>query len=66
MIVEARKDILAGPNGPGSKTIIDPTHVDLNGIGDDANEPFVFPGDPGFNFCKTEGKPYDDVVSAGV
>jgi hypothetical protein len=36
----------------------------LNGIGDGANEPFVFPGELGFNFCKTEGKPYDAVVTA--
>ena len=62
-IIAVRTNILAGPNGSGSE-IIDPLHVDLNGIGDDAHEPFVFPGELGFNFCKTEVKPYDAVVTA--
>lgn len=64
LVIEARKDILVGPDGPASAMIFDSTHVDLNGIGDDANEPFIFPGESGFNFCKTEGKPYDAVVTA--
>lgn len=64
LIVEARKGILAGSNGPDSKTILDLTHVDLNGVGTNECEPFVFPGEVGFNFCKTEGLPYDDVVTA--
>lgn len=62
-IIGARTNILVGPNGPGTM-IVDSTNVDLNGIGDDAHEPFVFPGELGFNFCKTEGKPYDAVVTA--
>jgi hypothetical protein len=62
-IIETRTNILAGPDGLGTM-VIDPSHVDLNGIGDDAHEPFVFPGELGFNFCKTEGKPYDAVVTA--
>jgi hypothetical protein len=63
-IAEARKDILAGRNGPGSPIILDATHLDLNGRGDDEYEPFIFPGKPGFNFCTTAGKPYDAVVTA--
>jgi hypothetical protein len=62
-IIEARTNLLAGPDGTGN-IIIDPLHVELNGIGDNAHEPFIFPGDLGFNFCKTEGKPYDVVVTA--
>lgn len=38
--------------------------ITLNGIGDAAHEPFVFPGRPGQNFVKTLGKPYDEVVVA--
>src|SRR6185436_15556072 len=38
----------------------------FNGIGDDAHEPFFFPGRLGFNFCKTEAKPYDAAVTAAL
>src|SRR5215470_15103589 len=38
--------------------------IELNGLGDDAHETFVFPGRSGFNFVKTDGKPYDEVVVA--
>jgi len=62
-IVEVRTNLLVGPDGSGS-VILDPLHVDLNGVGDDGHEPFVFPGELGFNFCKTAGKPYDEVVTA--
>ncbi len=62
-IVGVRTNILVGPDG-SSSVILDTAHVDLNDIGDDAHEPFVFPGELGFNFCKTEGKPYDAVVTA--
>ncbi len=63
LIINARTNILTGPDGSGTM-IVDATNVDLNGIGDHACEPFVFPGDLGFNFCKTEGEPYDAVVTA--
>lgn len=63
-IAEARKDILAGRDGPESPIILSPTNLDLNGRGGDEHEPFVFPGDMGFNFCKTAYKPYDEVVTA--
>ena len=36
----------------------------FNGKGDNAHEPFIFPGESGFNFCKTAYKPYDTVVVA--
>jgi hypothetical protein len=62
-IIQVRTNILVGPDG-ASSVIVDPLHVDLNGVGDDAHEPFVFPGEVGFNFCKTEYKPYDAVVTA--
>ncbi len=68
-IVEARKEILAGPDGTGQPQI-GPLEISFNGRGheneglDEAHEPFVFPGKEGFNFCKTAYKPYDAVVSA--
>jgi hypothetical protein len=65
LIISARTNILANPDGnAGSTAIITETNVDLNGIGELSHEPFVFPGEPGFNFCKTAGKPYDAVVTA--
>lgn len=67
LIVDARKRILLPPKDidstPGSP-MIGPLSLDINGIDEDAHEPFVFPGDSGSNFCKTEAKPYDEVVTA--
>ncbi len=62
-IIDARTNILAGPNGDGT-IVMDSANVNLNGIGTNAHEPFVFPGATGYNFCKTAGKPYDEVVTA--
>ena len=62
-IVAAADDILADADGKGDPWVSS-TGVAFNGRGDSAHEPFVFPGDPGFNFCKTACKPYDDVVTA--
>lgn len=67
LVIEARKKMLAGPQSPfpiPGQPEIGVTNVDFNGIGDDGHEPFVFPGEPGFNFCKTAYKPYDEVVTA--
>ena len=63
LIIQARTNILAGPLG-SNNVVIDAYHVELNGIGANANESFIFPGDFGFNSCKTEVKPYDAVVTA--
>ncbi len=62
-IIAAAKNLVAGPGGDGQPKI-DALHVQFNGIADNANETFDFPGDDGFNFCKTEFKPYDAVVTA--
>jgi len=62
-IIDARRYILAGPLG-GGEPVVGPRQVALNGVGEDAHETFAFPGDMGFNFCKTQWKPYDDVVVA--
>ena len=62
-VIEARTNILAGPDGTGT-VIIDPSHLALNGIGEESHETFIFPGELGFNFCKTAAKPYDEVVTA--
>jgi hypothetical protein len=74
LIVEARRSMLAGPESEGAPEI-HATSLAINGIGDDGHEPFLFPGTieqtppfadntPGLNFCKTNGKPYDAVVTA--
>jgi hypothetical protein len=62
-ITEASKEILGGPEGTGQPVL---TNVEIvfNGLGDAAHEPFVFPGQVGFNFCKTALKPYDAAVCA--
>jgi hypothetical protein len=70
-LIEARKSILVSPDLresiPGSVNL-SPTNVDFNGIGNHACEPFVFPfvfpEHSSFNFCKTRGEPYDQVVTA--
>jgi len=70
-LIEARKSILVSPDLrdsiPGSPKL-NGTNVDFNGIGENAHEPFVFPfvfpDHSSFNFCKTEWKPYDEVVTA--
>ena len=74
LIVEARRSVLAGPESKGAPEI-DATSLAINGIGDDGHEPFIFPGTiehtppiagvpSGLNFCKTNWKPYDAVVTA--
>lgn len=49
---------------PLDDIIIDDSVVRFNGVGDDAHETFVFSKKSGFNFCKTQRKPYDAVVCA--
>jgi hypothetical protein len=70
-LIEARKSILVSPDLPEStpgSPKLNSTNVDFNGIGDQACEPFVFPfvfpDRNSFNFCKTQGEPYDEVVTA--
>src|ERR1051326_9035884 len=70
-LIEARKSILVSPDLPESRPgflALGATNVDFNGIGDDAHEPFVFPyvfpDHASFNFCKTAGKPYDEIVTS--
>jgi hypothetical protein len=62
-LIEARKSMLAGPDGTGTVKV-DSSHIEFNGKGEDAHEPFIFPGPIGENFCKTQWKPYDAVVTA--
>src|SRR5215831_13614631 len=70
-LIEARKSILVSPDAEGAKPGIlklEASKVDFNGFGDHACEPFVFPfvltEKHDFNFCKTRGEPYDEVVTA--
>lgn len=43
------------------------TVINFNGIGDGAHENFVLQiGDTGFDFTKTNGKPYDIAVTASL
>ena len=62
-IIASRAVVVAGPDGNGKPTLAF-DRIGFNGRRDDAHEPFIFPGEPGFNFCKTEAKPYDEVVVA--
>jgi hypothetical protein len=67
LLIEVRKDMLVCPDELGVNPGLPKfgtTNVDFNGVGTNANEPFVFPGKYSFNFCKTEVKPYDEVVTA--
>jgi hypothetical protein len=70
-LIEARKSILVSPDEEGAKPGIlklEASKVDFNGFGDHACEPFAFPfvlrEKQDFNFCKTLGEPYDEVVTA--
>lgn len=48
---------------PLDDVIVSETQVRFNGVDDDAHETFNFSvNKEGFNFCKTNTKPYDDVV----
>ena len=62
-LVESRHTLLADPDGEG-KPILKSDQIEFNGVGEEAHEPFIFPGEEGFNFCKTAWKPYDAVVVA--
>lgn len=61
-LIDARRAML---DLTPSTTEVSPERViEFNGIDEDAHEPFYFPGEVGFNFCKTQWKPYDAVVVA--
>lgn len=63
-IVDATTVPLAGPYGTG-KPELNEGGIDLNGAGDDAFETFTLVHDyVGFNYCKTEHRAYDEVVTA--
>lgn len=67
LVIQSRKSLLVAPDEPGAQPgalKMGGTNVDFKGIGNDACEPFVFPGTNGFNFCKTAGNRYDEVVTA--
>jgi len=50
---------------PLDDVIINDNVVRFNGVGDDAHETFVFSKKiDSFNFCKTQRKPYDELVCA--
>lgn len=49
---------------PLDDIIINDNIVRFNGVDDNAHETFVFSKKSGFNFCKTQRKPYDAVVCA--
>ncbi len=75
LIVEAAREIvkiaqsqgiqIEGRNGDSDDCLVGLRNlVFLNGIAEKGHETFVFPGDTGFNFCKTARKPYDVIVIA--
>jgi hypothetical protein len=72
-VLDARRHLVAGIDGRGAPTVTG-SAIQFNGKGEeDSHEPFIFPGQElpgapaalaGFHFCKTNGKPYDEVVTA--
>jgi hypothetical protein len=62
-VTAAANESLAGPDGVGSP-VVELLKIAFNGRAAEAHEPFLFPGHPGFNFCKTFAKPYDAAVTA--
>lgn len=64
-ILQASPVRLASVDGTGEPTVLESVITfNMKGEEDDIGEPFVFPGRTGFNFCKTNGKDYDAVVTA--
>jgi len=61
-VTEHLKDTLAGWDGNGYADF-EPRGIAFNGKGGNAHETFCFPGETGFNFCKTAYKPYDLAVT---
>jgi hypothetical protein len=47
---------------PLDDLLINDDVIRFNGVGDDAHETFNFIKKTGWNFCKTQRKPYDDLV----
>lgn len=65
LILQASPVPLASVEGKGEPTIRDGILTfNMKGEDDEIGEPFVFPGRTGYNFCKTNGKGYDPVVTA--
>lgn len=65
LILQASPVPLASADGKGQPTIRDSIlSFNMKGEEADIGEPFVFPGRTGYNFCKTNGKGYDPVVTA--
>ncbi len=62
-VLGAANGLVAGPEGTG-KPLVGAKELSFNGVGEGAHEPFDFPGEQKFNFCKTAGKPYDAAVTA--
>lgn len=57
--------IIRGSKIPLSDVFLKDSEVSFNGVGDDAHETFsISVSDTGFNFCKTQHKPYDELVVA--
>lgn len=59
------KLVIESMNIPLDDITINDNIVRFNGVGDDAHETFVFSKKiDDFNFCKTQRKPYDELVCA--
>ena len=67
-VIEHTSVKLAGWNGTGDPDVSmgHHVHVSLNGSEEreEDYETFTFPGEAGFNFCKTQYRPYDEVITA--
>jgi hypothetical protein len=58
------KEIVESFKIPLGEFLIDKNSIRFNGFDGDAHETFFLQRKPGFNFCKTQRKPYDDLVCA--
>lgn len=64
-LFDKNEEILAGPLGEmDTAPIVNDEEISFNGIEDLSHETFTIGKihDPNYNFCKTNRKPYDDVV----
>lgn len=67
IIRNAETPVANWDGAPGTKPKLGPkTGISLNGVGEDSHESFIFPphAGSGWDFTKTDRKPYDLIVTA--
>lgn len=65
IVKAAERGIMVADGFGENSPVVDGKHIWLNGVGFDSHETFrLTPSATGFEFCKTNCKPYDQVVTA--